>query len=133
MMCLRDIAASCFLQMSAYENATQTELLSSVKIPVPIHCVFFFSNSGCSRHQRTPPMGKAKVHTVQGVVQQTTTVQSSGHGKTRYRSSARFVCQRFLPPVACFFWPCKTMYLVICGVVPRGRPLLNPRIAVPVV
>ncbi|GFU76324.1 uncharacterized protein TNCV_285241 [Trichonephila clavipes] len=32
-----------------------------------------------------------------------------------------------------FLLACKTMYRSSAGVVPRGRPLLNPRIAVPVV
>ncbi|GFT13316.1 hypothetical protein TNCV_1550821 [Trichonephila clavipes] len=57
--------------------------------------------------QRTPsPMGEAlKVHRTGRRAKQTTTVQSSGHGKTRYRSSSR-LCRvssdfsRCLPPVS---------------------------------
>ncbi|GFS53277.1 uncharacterized protein TNCV_1035811 [Trichonephila clavipes] len=40
-----------------------------------------------------------------------------------------------ISPAVCrlFLLACKTMYRSSAGVVPQGRPLLNPRIAVPVV
>ncbi|GFY14442.1 uncharacterized protein TNCV_1314961 [Trichonephila clavipes] len=50
------------------------------------------------------------------------------------RPVACFVCLAISPAVCrLFLLACKSMYLSSAGVVPRGRPLLNPRIAVPVV
>ncbi|GFW00564.1 uncharacterized protein TNCV_694031 [Trichonephila clavipes] len=50
------------------------------------------------------------------------------------RPVACVVCQAISPAVCrLFLLACKTMYRSSAGVVPRGRPLLNPRIAVPVV
>ncbi|GFX04928.1 uncharacterized protein TNCV_2249111 [Trichonephila clavipes] len=44
------------------------------------------------------------------------------------------VCLAISPAICrLFLLACKTMYRSSAGVVPRGRPLLNPRIAVPVV
>ncbi|GFV90128.1 uncharacterized protein TNCV_4378441 [Trichonephila clavipes] len=88
--------------------------------------------------QRTPsPMGRRKRYTpYRASCKQTTTVQSSGHGKTRYigRPVACVVCLAISPAVCrLFLLACKTMYRSPAGVVPHGRPLLNPRIAVTVV
>ncbi|GFS76456.1 uncharacterized protein TNCV_1620821 [Trichonephila clavipes] len=50
------------------------------------------------------------------------------------RPVACVVCLAISPAVCrLFLLACKTMYRSSAGVVPRGRPLLNPRIAVPVV
>ncbi|GFX22379.1 uncharacterized protein TNCV_1815801 [Trichonephila clavipes] len=50
------------------------------------------------------------------------------------RRVACVVCLAISPAVCrLFLLACKTMYRSSAGVVPRGRPLLNPRIAVPVV
>ncbi|GFX08820.1 uncharacterized protein TNCV_4228401 [Trichonephila clavipes] len=50
------------------------------------------------------------------------------------RPVACVVCLAISPAVyRLFLLPCKTMYRSSTGVVPRGQPLLNPRIAVPVV
>ncbi|GFV57838.1 uncharacterized protein TNCV_3072171 [Trichonephila clavipes] len=50
------------------------------------------------------------------------------------RPVACVVCQAISPAVCrLFLLACKTMYRSSAGVVPRGRPLLKPRIAVPVV
>ncbi|GFW45204.1 uncharacterized protein TNCV_717061 [Trichonephila clavipes] len=88
--------------------------------------------------QRTPsPMGRRQRYTpYRASCKQTTTVQSSGHGKTRYigRPVACVVCLAISPAVChLFLLACKTMYRSSAGVVPHGQPLLNPRIAVPVV
>ncbi|GFS66093.1 uncharacterized protein TNCV_2510821 [Trichonephila clavipes] len=50
------------------------------------------------------------------------------------RPVACVVCLAISPAVCrLFLLACKTIYRSSAGVVPRGRPLLNPRIAVPVV
>ncbi|GFU14993.1 uncharacterized protein TNCV_795601 [Trichonephila clavipes] len=50
------------------------------------------------------------------------------------RPIACVVCLAISPAVyRLFLLACKTMYRSSAGVVPRGRPLLNPRIVVPVV
>ncbi|GFV43616.1 uncharacterized protein TNCV_2679171 [Trichonephila clavipes] len=50
------------------------------------------------------------------------------------RPVACVVCLAISPAVCrLFLLACKTMYRSSAGVVPRGRPLLNPRIAVHVV
>ncbi|GFT37443.1 uncharacterized protein TNCV_150461 [Trichonephila clavipes] len=50
------------------------------------------------------------------------------------RPVACVVCLAISPAVCrLFLLACKTMYRSSADVVPRGRPLLNPRIAVPVV
>ncbi|GFX90908.1 uncharacterized protein TNCV_3167391 [Trichonephila clavipes] len=50
------------------------------------------------------------------------------------RPVAYVVCLAISPAVfRLFLLACKTMYRSSAGVVPRGRPLLNPWIAVPVV
>ncbi|GFU37767.1 hypothetical protein TNCV_1466321 [Trichonephila clavipes] len=70
--------------------------------------------------QRTPsPMGRRYRYTpYRASCKQTTTVQSSGHGKTRYRSSSR-LCLAISPAVCrLFLLACKTMYRSSAGVVP---------------
>ncbi|GFU13748.1 uncharacterized protein TNCV_939671 [Trichonephila clavipes] len=50
------------------------------------------------------------------------------------RPVACVVCLAISPAVCrLFLLACKTMYRSYAGVVPRGRPQLNPRIAFPVV
>ncbi|GFU90500.1 hypothetical protein TNCV_2574331 [Trichonephila clavipes] len=55
--------------------------------------------------QRTPsPWAGVKGTPYRASCKQTTTVQSSGHGKTRYRSSSP-LCLAISPlSAACFFW-----------------------------
>ncbi|GFV98563.1 hypothetical protein TNCV_5052661 [Trichonephila clavipes] len=89
----------------AMRIATQTE---STLICKEYSSPFIVSNSGVPAPQRTPNFsdGRAlKVHTVRASCVQTTTVQSSGHGKTRYpvvQSPVSCVSDfsRCLPPVS---------------------------------
>ncbi|GFV13436.1 uncharacterized protein TNCV_129341 [Trichonephila clavipes] len=79
-----------------------------------------------TRHHRERLLRWAGVKGTQtGAVQTDTTVQSSGHGKTRYRSSS-LLCRvssdfsRY--PVSS---ACKTMYWSSAAVIPRGTETLN--------
>ncbi|GFW90953.1 uncharacterized protein TNCV_1758271 [Trichonephila clavipes] len=70
-----------------------------------------------------------QVHTVQGVVQ-TDHHPCSLLATVKHdivRPVAFVVCLVISPAVCCLFLlACKTMYRSSAGVVPRGRPLLNP-------
>ncbi|GFW21109.1 hypothetical protein TNCV_2703471 [Trichonephila clavipes] len=50
-------------------------------------------------------------------------MQSSGHGKTQYRSSSRLCRVSTISPAVCrlFLLACKTMYRSSAGMDPRGR------------
>ncbi|GFU89907.1 uncharacterized protein TNCV_249371 [Trichonephila clavipes] len=120
----------------AMRIATQTEsalICKEYSSPFIVH-----SNSGV-RHHRERLLRWAGVkgtHTVQGVVQTdpppcsllATVKRDIG------RPVACVVCLAISPAVRrLFLLACKTMYRSSAGVVPRGRPLLNHRIVVPVV
>ncbi|GFU85743.1 uncharacterized protein TNCV_4307531 [Trichonephila clavipes] len=126
------IAASRSLQMRI---ATQTEsaLICKSTRPHSLSLQFW-----CSRHH------KERLHRWAGV-KGTHRTGRRANRPPPCRSSAT-VKRDIGRPVACvmclaispavgrlFFLACKTMYRSSTGVVPRGRPLLNPRIAVPVV
>ncbi|GFT27385.1 hypothetical protein TNCV_1275191 [Trichonephila clavipes] len=96
----------------ALRIATQTESALICKEYSSIHCI---SNSGVpgSTGNAFSDGQALKVHTYRASCKQTTTVQSSGHGKTRYRSSSR-LCRvstdfsRCLPPVSSGLHTCHT-------------------------
>ncbi|GFY16243.1 uncharacterized protein TNCV_2348881 [Trichonephila clavipes] len=120
----------------AMRIATQTEnLLSSVKSTRPHSLSLQFQ---CSRHHRKRLFRWAGVKVTHRTGRRANRPPPCSLLATVKRDIGRHVacvvCLAISPAVCrLFLLACKTMYRSSAGVVPRGRPLLNPRISVPVV
>ncbi|GFT63254.1 uncharacterized protein TNCV_4747311 [Trichonephila clavipes] len=112
----------------AMRIATQTESALICKSTRPHSLSLEFR---CSRHRRERLLrwaGVKRYTPYRASCKQTTTVQSSGHGKNAISVVQSPVVCLAISPAVCrmFLLACKTMYRSSAGVVPRGRPLLNP-------
>ncbi|GFX54818.1 uncharacterized protein TNCV_2557041 [Trichonephila clavipes] len=130
------IAASRSLQMSMRrESLLNLYLLSSVKSTRPHSLSLQFR---CFRHHRERLLRWAGVKGTHRTGRRANRPPPCSLLATVKRNIGRpvaYVVCLAISPAVCrlFLLACKTMYRSSAGVVPRGRPLLNPRIAVPVV
>ncbi|GFU86965.1 uncharacterized protein TNCV_2825491 [Trichonephila clavipes] len=119
----------------AMRIATQTE---SALICKEYSSPFIVSQFRCSRHHRERLLRWAGVKGTHRTGRRANRPPPCSLLATVKRDIGRpvacVVCLAISPAVCrLFLLACKTMYRSSAGVVPRGRPLLNPRIAVPVV
>ncbi|GFX13340.1 uncharacterized protein TNCV_2907621 [Trichonephila clavipes] len=119
----------------AMRIATQTE---SARICKEYSSPFMSLQFRCSQHHRERLLRWAGVKGTHRTERRANRPPSCSLLATVKRDIGRpvacVVCLAISPAVCrLFLLDCKTMYRSSAGVVPRGRPLLNPRIAVPVV